>query len=583
MASITRPLTCVPAPRPVAFDDHPARPPAASATRARGDGLTSLPLLATASPGRLGPGSDGWYLGFACLVLASRSFAPVGIDSVGDGDVRVAGHVGVGRELGAHLVEHCVLRGFVEYRDVAHRAEPVDDFLDRHDLFMMERGLVQRTEERRLGEGRLAPLVVLAPRCVLLDAIHDRPQRIDVRCRAVARVPHQPEPTVGSENAGALLERDGRVEPVKGLGHGDGIKAGGAERHELRGTRDDAHLGAGPGEQAAHAVDRFGREELGAERFEQPGELAGAGREVEDIPAGSDAEVLREPRDRVGRITGPGAFVALRLQIESGIGHLMDGHPAMMAAMPTQESISFEAVAAIYDATRGGLERGVRFASALAPQCGPGPVLEIGVGTGAIALPLRNAIGRTVVGVDLSPAMLALAQARLGSTVGVGDASGLPFATSSVGTAVACWVLHLVGDPVAVLVECRRVLAPGGHLVVVSSRGETEPDDIEGVMIDLHDVIRGRLDVRERLVPLAAAAGLDLVGEEVTGPGNWLESPMDLVERMELRQWGALIDLDDARFAQIVAPVVERLKALPEPDRKRARVGRHRMFRFTPR
>ena len=63
-----------------------------------------------------------------------------------------------------------------------------------------------------------------------------------------------------------------------------------------------------------------------------------------------------------------------------------------MAVMTTGESVSFDKVAAIYDATRGGLERGIRFAAALAPQCGPGPVFEIGIGTGAIALPLRDAL-----------------------------------------------------------------------------------------------------------------------------------------------------------------------------------------------
>lgn len=141
-----------------------------------------------------------------------------------------------------------------------------------------------------------------------------------------------------------------------------------------------------------------------------------------------------------------------------------------MAGVSAGESISFEAVAAIYDATRGGLERGVRFAAALAPECGAGPMLEIGVGTGAIALPLRDELGRAVLGLDLSPAMLTTAHQRLGASVGVADVSRLPFADGAIGTVVACWVLHLVGDPAAVLAECRRVLAPGGRCRVRSHR-----------------------------------------------------------------------------------------------------------------
>ncbi len=158
----------------------------------------------------------------------------------------------------------------------------------------------------------------------------------------------------------------------------------------------------------------------------------------------------------------------------------------------------------------------------------------------------------------------------------------LPVATGAAGTVLACWVLHLVGDALATLREVRRVLRPGGRLVVVSARGELEPDDIESVMVDLHDRIRGRIDVREKLVPMAATCGLVLVAEEVSDPGTWQESPSDLVERMVRRQWGALIDLDDAGFARHVQPVVDGLRALPDPDRPRTRIGRNRTFVFTP-
>ncbi len=253
----------------------------------------------------------------------------------------------------------------------------------------------------------------------------------------------------------------------------------------------------------------------------------------------------------------------------------------MMAGMATGESISFEAVAKIYDATRGGLERGIRFAVAIEPHCCPGPVFEIGIGTGAIAKPLRDRTGREVVGVDLSPAMLATARDRLGARVAVADVARLPVRDAAAGTVLACWVLHLVGDPAGTLREVARVLRPGGRLVVVSSRGEFEPDDIEPVMVDLHEAVRGRIDVRERLEPLARASGLALVEDVRTDPGTWQESPNDLVERMERRQWGVLIDLDDERYARIVAPVVEGLRALPDPNRPRTRICRHRLFVFT--
>ena len=320
-------------------------------------------------------------------------------------------------------------------------------------------------------------------------------------------------------------------------------------------------------QQGADAVDRFDREEAGAERLEEPGELARARGEVQDGSAGSDPQMLRAPRHAVGRVAGSGLLVARRLAVEPRIGHVVDGHRAMMAGVTTQESISFDKVAAIYDATRGGLERGMRFAAAVAPHCSVGPVLEIGVGTAAIAKPLRERLGRTVLGVDLSIEMLRQGQRRLGATVAAADVTRLPVRTSSVGTVLACWLLHLVGDPATTLHEVTRVLRPGGRLAVVSSRGELEPDDVDSVMIDLHDVLRGRLDVRDRLVPLAQASGLDLVAEDLTEAGTWQESPEDLVQRMERRQWGVLIDLDETQYVRHVQPVVDRLRG---PARARA-------------
>ena len=72
--------------------------------------------------------------------------------------------------------------------------------------------------------------------------------------------------------------------------------------------------------------------------------------------------------------------------------------------MSDRASINFDRLAAVYDESRGGLQRGGTYARAIAPHLRPGSVLEIGVGTGAVALPLVEA-GHAVVGVDLSPKM----------------------------------------------------------------------------------------------------------------------------------------------------------------------------------
>jgi ubiquinone/menaquinone biosynthesis C-methylase UbiE len=131
-----------------------------------------------------------------------------------------------------------------------------------------------------------------------------------------------------------------------------------------------------------------------------------------------------------------------------------------------RSSLSFERIAGRYDATRGGEQRGRRTAASLAPLLDPiCPVVEVGIGTGVVALGLRE-LGFTVVGVDLSPAMAQRVRRRLGPVVAVADAAQLPVADAAIQQAVSVWLLHLVADRAAVLAEVARALRPGGRYLV---------------------------------------------------------------------------------------------------------------------
>ncbi len=90
----------------------------------------------------------------------------------------------------------------------------------------------------------------------------------------------------------------------------------------------------------------------------------------------------------------------------------------------------------------------------------PGRWLEVGVGTGrfAEALGIRE-------GIDPSPAVLALA-ARRGIETRVGRAESLPLPDASRDGLLLVVTICFVEDPAATFRECRRVLVPGGHLVV---------------------------------------------------------------------------------------------------------------------
>ena len=92
------------------------------------------------------------------------------------------------------------------------------------------------------------------------------------------------------------------------------------------------------------------------------------------------------------------------------------------------------------------------------------PVGDLGCGPGHVAAYLADQ-GVPVVGVDLSPGMLA--QAPAGLPVVAGDLRALPLADGALAAAVAFYsLIHLPpGSEVAALTEIRRVVRPGGVLL----------------------------------------------------------------------------------------------------------------------
>lgn len=141
-------------------------------------------------------------------------------------------------------------------------------------------------------------------------------------------------------------------------------------------------------------------------------------------------------------------------------------------------SISFDRVADRYDATRGyPPEVAARIAEGLIAAGGLAPgasLLEIGIGTGRIALPLLAA-GINVTGADIAPRMVERLHAKYAEQreqqatlpwgalrVELADATALPFADADFDAVLGVHVLHLVPQWQAALDEALRVLRPGG-------------------------------------------------------------------------------------------------------------------------
>jgi SAM-dependent methyltransferase len=133
-------------------------------------------------------------------------------------------------------------------------------------------------------------------------------------------------------------------------------------------------------------------------------------------------------------------------------------------------SVSFDRAADYYDATRRIDERALAETIEILTRelGGRGPILEIGVGTGQLALPLAGR-GLPVVGLDLSAAMLAkIVEKAAGRAIPLvrGDATRLPLADGSFGGGYARWVLHLIPNWREAVAELCRVVRPGGVVVI---------------------------------------------------------------------------------------------------------------------
>lgn len=72
---------------------------------------------------------------------------------------------------------------------------------------------------------------------------------------------------------------------------------------------------------------------------------------------------------------------------------------------------SYDAFAPVYDDWAAHLAEDVPFYVELAREAN-GPVVELAVGNGRVAIPVAQAIGRPMLGIDTSPAMLAIARER---------------------------------------------------------------------------------------------------------------------------------------------------------------------------
>jgi SAM-dependent methyltransferase len=195
------------------------------------------------------------------------------------------------------------------------------------------------------------------------------------------------------------------------------------------------------------------------------------------------------------------------------------------------ERIDFSANAGIYDRRHGasvsddGLQR-----LWLAARVHKGArVLDIGAGTGRVAIPLA-VHGCRVAAVEPASGMLAQLRAKDGEgrvQVIIAEGARLPFPTGLFDVAVVARLLYLTTDWRTILSEVRRVLAVGGVLLHEWGNGQADEEWVRireearrlfeqaGVSSPFHPGVRSETEVDAQLVALQMVRE----GQVDMGPG----------------------------------------------------------------
>lgn len=214
--------------------------------------------------------------------------------------------------------------------------------------------------------------------------------------------------------------------------------------------------------------------------------------------------------------------------------------------MPGDETIDdlarqFDARAEQYDESafhRALADEVASFAGA----AGVSSVLDVATGTGLVLRSLPREASRRLVGVDISAGMLGVAAAHLpGAHLLKVDASAaLPFDDGSFDLITCVTALHLMSSPTDALRGWRRLLSPGGRVVVAVFRTDTA-DDVPEVLEAIRDGARRRphgthSSMHERTgTPAVLAAIADDAGYTMTRSQTWVHrEPLEMCLIAEL-------------------------------------------------
>jgi ubiquinone/menaquinone biosynthesis C-methylase UbiE len=272
---------------------------------------------------------------------------------------------------------------------------------------------------------------------------------------------------------------------------------------------------------------------------------------------------------------------------------------------PGPQSLAFDRAAPLYDATRG-------YPPAVAEQIGAAIIeaanaqpdtrfLEVGVGTGRIALPLAFR-GYDYTGVDISEPMMAKLRAKVAELqqesasaaapirlqLVRADMTALPFPDASFDVAVAVHVFHLVSGWKQAVEEVLRVLRPGGLFLHCWDESlDAAAHEVQDRWVEIVRELGGEVGIvgaerrslvtdylRERSLPVETLRTVTWEAQE---------SPLDAFEyiakRIWSRTWLVADDLFAASIRRLESWATNRYGAqytVPRPKRQQFIISRAR-------
>jgi SAM-dependent methyltransferase len=197
-------------------------------------------------------------------------------------------------------------------------------------------------------------------------------------------------------------------------------------------------------------------------------------------------------------------------------------------------------------------------------------LLEVGVGTGRIAVPLAER-GVRVVGIDIAPGMLArLREKRDDIALAIAEASRLPFRDRAFDGALLVHILHLVPDADATARAALAAVRDGGWMIMGGDdRSPGHRDEAAAVIGAAIRDVTGNTDVSAArhgrgiaaFERACADAGFAME-QRVVAQWSSTTSGRELLDRLASRTFSQSWQIPDDKLADVVAAAEPGLRAL---------------------